>query len=212
VSGVAFTAAFLGGFATAWLWWSLMLPKWRLWTYARVANPLAIKHKAVEAQLAWRDGSFFSRTEIKSGAHAAREAEWESRALAAHGRYQPPPRVEETIEDQVKAFFLLILPALLGLAALTAHDRLAGEGLSSKHNTALLIFGLMTMGAPYAYRRLGAEFAGWLRYFPAAALFTGASCLILVDYSSLGTAVRVAALPLLIALGARAWVSYVSKR
>ena len=58
VSAVFFATAFFGGFAAAWLWWSVMLPKWRLWSYARVANPLAIKYRSVEVQLAWPDGSY----------------------------------------------------------------------------------------------------------------------------------------------------------
>jgi hypothetical protein len=66
-------AGFPIGFVLAWLWWSLSVPRWRLWAYERVDSIVALKRSAVSAGLTWPDGSFFARTEIKSGAHAARE-------------------------------------------------------------------------------------------------------------------------------------------
>jgi len=69
--------AFLACFTAAWLWWSVSLPKWRLWAYERVDDIPELKRRAVAAQLMWPDGSIFSRTEIKSAAHAARESELE---------------------------------------------------------------------------------------------------------------------------------------
>jgi len=71
---------FCGCFVAAWLWWSVQVPKWRLWAYERVDDIPELKRRAIEAQLIWPDGSIFSRTEIKSVAHAARERELERRA------------------------------------------------------------------------------------------------------------------------------------
>jgi hypothetical protein len=63
-----------------WLWWSVQVPKWRLWAYERVDDIGELKRRAIEARLIWPDGSVFSRTEIKSAAQAARERELEQRA------------------------------------------------------------------------------------------------------------------------------------
>lgn len=65
------------GFALAWLWWSLTVPHWRLWAYARVASIAELKSRAIAVGLTWPDGSLFARTEIKSKDHAARERAFE---------------------------------------------------------------------------------------------------------------------------------------
>ena len=68
-------------FVSAWLWWSINIPKWRLWAYERVDDIPQLKRRAILANLTWADGSIFSRTEIKSHEHAARERELESSSL-----------------------------------------------------------------------------------------------------------------------------------
>jgi len=72
--------ALAGGVVIAWLWWSVTIPKWRLWSYKRVSDINKLKEKAINAGLTWPHGSFFARTEIKSSAHAAKEAEYEKNA------------------------------------------------------------------------------------------------------------------------------------
>lgn len=57
---------FLSGFVFAWSWWSLTVPRWRVWAYENVEDTAALKRKAVEVGLTWPDGHFFSKTEIKS--------------------------------------------------------------------------------------------------------------------------------------------------
>lgn len=69
-------------FVGAWFWWSIQIPKWRLWAYERVTDIPELKRRAIEAQLTWPDGSIFARTEIKSASHKAREQELERRAYA----------------------------------------------------------------------------------------------------------------------------------
>jgi len=60
--------SFVGG----WLVWSLQVPKWRLWAYARVDNIPKLIDAAIAAQLIWPDSSIFTRTEIASRATWAR--------------------------------------------------------------------------------------------------------------------------------------------
>jgi len=69
----------LAGFALAWLWWSVTVPRWRLWAYRRVDDIAKLKSWAVTVGLTWPDGHIFERTEIKSKAHGARERELEER-------------------------------------------------------------------------------------------------------------------------------------
>jgi len=77
VFNIALVALFCACFVAAWLWWSVTVPKWRLWAYERVEDIAELKRRAVAANLTWPDGSIFSRTEIKSAEHAARERELE---------------------------------------------------------------------------------------------------------------------------------------
>lgn len=80
---VTFWALFAACGGAGWLWWSLMIPKWRLWAYERVPNIPLLKRLAVAVGLMWPTGSFLERTEIKSKEHAARERELERRARLA---------------------------------------------------------------------------------------------------------------------------------
>ena len=72
---------FIGGFVLAWLWWSLSVPKWRLWAYQRVVDIPALKRQAVDVGLTWPDNHVFGRTEIKSSAHEKLERELDSVAI-----------------------------------------------------------------------------------------------------------------------------------
>ena len=69
---------FLSGLILAWLWWSLAVPRWRLWAYERVENIPHLKERAIAVGLIWPDGHFFARTEVKSKAHALREKQLDS--------------------------------------------------------------------------------------------------------------------------------------
>jgi hypothetical protein len=70
-------SVFACGFVAAWLYWSLSVPRWRLWAYQRVSNIGKLKKAAVSAGLIWRKGHFFERTEIMSSAQAAKLKELE---------------------------------------------------------------------------------------------------------------------------------------
>jgi hypothetical protein len=59
-------ASFLIGPLVAWVFWSYMITKWRIWAYSRVSDIQELKNQAVDAGLIWKDGSFFERTEIRT--------------------------------------------------------------------------------------------------------------------------------------------------
>jgi hypothetical protein len=66
------------GVAAAWLWWSLSVPRWRVWSYERVPDIAVLKKRAIEVGLTWPDSHFFARTEINSTALARRERDLET--------------------------------------------------------------------------------------------------------------------------------------
>lgn len=59
-----FFILFLGGFVAGWLVWSIQVPRWRLWAYARVTDIEELKRLAVARKYLWPDGHIFERTEI----------------------------------------------------------------------------------------------------------------------------------------------------
>lgn len=52
------------GFLMAWLFWSICVPRWRLWAYKRVNSITELKVAAINAGLIWPPGNVFERTEI----------------------------------------------------------------------------------------------------------------------------------------------------
>ena len=59
---------FIGGLAAGWLVWSVQIPKWKCWAYARVSDIEELKQIAVARQYLWPDGHIFGKTEIASEA------------------------------------------------------------------------------------------------------------------------------------------------
>lgn len=57
---------FMFGFGLAWLWWSIMITKWRLWAFDKVRNVHELKKRAIQEKLIWVDNSIFEKTEIRS--------------------------------------------------------------------------------------------------------------------------------------------------
>ncbi|WP_314060610.1 hypothetical protein [Empedobacter brevis] len=64
------TWSFLIGFVLAlvfaWLWWSFMITKWRLWAFENVRNVHELKKRAIQEKLIWVDNSVFEKTEIRT--------------------------------------------------------------------------------------------------------------------------------------------------
>ncbi|MFN3301165.1 MAG: hypothetical protein ACK41Z_13325 [Sediminibacterium sp.] len=61
-----FPVGFVLAFALAWLWWSILITKWRLWAFDNVRNVHELKKRAVQEKLIWADNSIFEKTEIRS--------------------------------------------------------------------------------------------------------------------------------------------------
>lgn len=61
---VGFVVGVMVGSLTAWLWWSLMVPRWRDWVEDRGLMSSELEEKAVRTGLVWRRGSYFERTEF----------------------------------------------------------------------------------------------------------------------------------------------------
>lgn len=55
----------LGGFTIAWLWWSLMTPKWRNWAHKQGVDPDKLQNWAVLTGLVWPKGWIFEKTEFR---------------------------------------------------------------------------------------------------------------------------------------------------
>jgi len=66
----------------AWLTWSILTPRWRVWAYERVDDLDELKARAIAAQLIWPDGHLFQKTEIRPTALRQRLGELEKRHQA----------------------------------------------------------------------------------------------------------------------------------
>lgn len=58
----------------AWLWWSVFVPRWRVWALERVDDPAELIIQATP-RIMWPPGHFFEKTEIKTASIRAREKE-----------------------------------------------------------------------------------------------------------------------------------------
>ncbi|KAA5547461.1 hypothetical protein [Adhaeribacter rhizoryzae] len=61
-----FPVGFVLAFILAWLWWSFMITKWRLWAFDNVRNVHELKKRAIQEKLVWADNSIFEKTEIRT--------------------------------------------------------------------------------------------------------------------------------------------------
>lgn len=61
-----FPVGFVLAFIFAWLWWSIMITKWRLWAFDNVRNVHELKKRAIQEKLIWADNSIFEKTEIRN--------------------------------------------------------------------------------------------------------------------------------------------------
>lgn len=69
--GVAIVVSFI----LAWLCWSVMITKWKIWAFENVRNVHELKKRAIQEKLIWPDDNMFQKTEIAS---AAQKAQWQS--------------------------------------------------------------------------------------------------------------------------------------
>lgn len=64
--GWAIAIGIVLAFSLPWLWWSVIITKWRIWAFDNVDDLHELKRRAIEQQLIWPDGSIFEKTEIRS--------------------------------------------------------------------------------------------------------------------------------------------------
>ena len=60
------------GFISAWVFWSFMITKWRLWAFDNVRNVHELRKRAIKEKLIWPDGTFFEKTEIRTSSDKER--------------------------------------------------------------------------------------------------------------------------------------------
>lgn len=65
VGTIAGAATAIATIISTWLWWSLIIPKWRSWALARGSDADELQKLAVKARLVWPRGHCFERTEIR---------------------------------------------------------------------------------------------------------------------------------------------------
>ena len=53
------------GFVLGWLWWSLMIPRWRRWAERQTSDPAEVQRVAQQTFLVWKRGSPLEKTEIR---------------------------------------------------------------------------------------------------------------------------------------------------
>lgn len=63
---------FVLGFVIAWLVWSFMVTKWRIWAFENVRNVHELKKRAIQEKLIWNDGNIFEKTEIRNSEDKSR--------------------------------------------------------------------------------------------------------------------------------------------
>ena len=74
--------AFAMSWPIAWLTWSILTPRWRLWAYQRVDDLQTLKQRAVDQGLIWPEGWIFEKTEIASSTLRKQLRELEDRRRA----------------------------------------------------------------------------------------------------------------------------------
>ena len=62
---------FLMSFPLAWLTWSILVTRWRIWALQHVRNTHELFGTAVSEKLIWPEGSWFERTEIRTAEQRA---------------------------------------------------------------------------------------------------------------------------------------------
>ncbi|MEO0338010.1 MAG: hypothetical protein AAF242_02235 [Bacteroidota bacterium] len=74
---------FVSGLAISWLWWSYIIPHWRIWAFNSLPEDdwVALQNKAIQYRLIWPTHSRFNQTEIRSPEVNAQIAAIEERIL-----------------------------------------------------------------------------------------------------------------------------------
>lgn len=73
--GWTYAVGLMLAFILAWLYWSIMIVRWRLWAFEKVDNVHDLYKRAITEKLIWPDGSWASKTEIWT---KAQREKWEA--------------------------------------------------------------------------------------------------------------------------------------
>lgn len=90
----------LCSFISGWVYWGFAVTRWRLWAFENVRNVHELKKRAIKAQLIYKDGSFFEKTEIRS---AADKAKWTE--LQEKFRSDDVFNEDHTISDETLVYY-----------------------------------------------------------------------------------------------------------
>ncbi|MGM5471170.1 hypothetical protein ACS386_12900 [Flavobacteriaceae bacterium LMO-SS05] len=71
--------SFIIGFVVAWLVWSFMITKWRIWAFENVRNVHELKKRAIDEKLIWNDYKIFEKTEIRTSSEKLKLKELEKK-------------------------------------------------------------------------------------------------------------------------------------
>ena len=90
----------LSSFVLPYLYWSIMITRWRLWAFENVRNVHELKRLAIRGQLIWPDGSFFEKTEIRT---SSQKQKW----LLLKDRFKQKDVFEEdfTVPAETRIYF-----------------------------------------------------------------------------------------------------------
>lgn len=65
-SGWLIMILFVLGLVLAYLYWAVMVTRWRLWAFENVRNVHELKKRAIKEKLIYEEGSFYEKTEIRT--------------------------------------------------------------------------------------------------------------------------------------------------
>ncbi|HMG82021.1 MAG TPA: hypothetical protein VK559_03220 [Ferruginibacter sp.] len=143
--GWIIAVGFAVGIISAWLYWSIMITKWRLWAFDNVRNVHELKKRAIRANLIGKDNSFPEKTEIRT---ADDKEKWE--ALQAKFAQDDIFTDDLTVPDETVVYFSkkqALFGALLGVGMVALGIFL----FKGNEITAVILFGvgLFTMYNQY---------------------------------------------------------------
>jgi hypothetical protein len=118
IPGWGIGIAFLIGFILAWLAWSFMITKWRIWAFENVRNVHELKKRAIQEKLIWEDGNIFEKTEIRNSEDKIKLKKLEKkfeREDEYHEDYSLPPKMEIFYSKVYTYMELVVSISIIGL-------------------------------------------------------------------------------------------------
>lgn len=131
----------------AWLYWSIMIVRWRLWAFDKVHNVHELYKRAITEHLIWPDGSWATKTEIWT---KEQREQW----VSIQSRFSEPDVLED--DYTVPAETSICFSRSRNLAEMTLMLLLAGFGIYLIVADINLFFGIVmvAIGVIFAIREL----------------------------------------------------------